>query len=258
MRGIDRQHGRALRQIKQGQGAEQESEASWRPKQWQTPSRRGIPMAWISGFFDISLDAANRLYTWGWGLSVSGAMVTMLGVGMLWIGTRVRDHDFDENIARLHDSAALSEERSKQLEKSNLELATVLERERGARAHIEAGLATRHVRPEQRAALIDALKGAKLAVVISKYGDAETSTYAGEVASALRDAGAIAEEGSTIMSGGGNLAGLFVEETSDPRLINALVLAGLATQKLKSEKNVMMRTGEGLNAIVVGLKPNPF
>src|SRR6478736_280334 len=68
-------------------------------------------------------------------------------------------------------TAAHSEERSKQLEKGNLELA--VERERSARARIESGLASRHVRPEQKATLIDALKGVKLAVVISRYDDAE-------------------------------------------------------------------------------------
>jgi hypothetical protein len=215
-------------------------------------------MGWVSEFFDISLAAANRLYSWGWGLSVSGAAVTMIGIGMLWIGTRVRDHDFDENIARLHDSAALSEKRSKELEQSNLELATVLERERTARARIEAGLASRHVRPEQRSALIDFLRGVKLTVVLSRYGDPETTAYAAEITWALKDAGLTVEEGSVVLSSTANLAGLFVEETADTRLINALFLAGLATRKLSSAKNAMYRTGEGLNVVLVGLKPNPF
>src|SRR4051812_47641078 len=67
---------------------------------------REARMGWMAALLDISLATANRLYTWGWGLSVSGAVVTMIGVGMLWLGTRVRDRDFDENIAALHENAA--------------------------------------------------------------------------------------------------------------------------------------------------------
>jgi hypothetical protein len=212
----------------------------------------------MNGFLDISLATANRLYSWGWGLSVFGAAVTMFGIGMLWMGTRVRDHDFDENIARLHDSAALSEERSKQLEKGNLELATVLERERAARARIEAGLASRHVRPEQKATLKEALKGANITAVISRYNDPECSAYAKEVALALSDAGVEVKEGGVVIAAASTLSGLLVEETSDNRLVNALFLAGLATQKVSSQRNDMLQTGQGLNVVVVGLKPNPF
>jgi hypothetical protein len=215
-------------------------------------------MAWASEILDISLDTANRLYSWGWGLSAAGAVVTMLGIGMLSIGTRTRDRDFEKNIAQLHKSAAGSEERSKQLENDNLQLATNLERERAARARIEAGVASRHVTPEQRAELIDTLKGMTLTVVLSRYNDPETATYAGEVASALIEAGTTVQAGSVVVAGDNNLTGLLVEETADPRLINALVASGLATQKLQSTKNKMLRTGEGLNAILVGLKPNPF
>jgi hypothetical protein len=215
-------------------------------------------MGMVGDLLEISLDTANRLYSWGWGLSVSGAAVTMLGVGMLWIGTRVRDHDFDKNIAELHDRAALSESQSRELERSNLQLATVLERERAARAQIEAGLASRHVRPEQRSALAEALRGVSLTVILSRYNDPETTAYAAEITSALQNAGLTVEDGSVVISSTGHLTGFLVEETADTRLINALFLAGLATQKLQSTKNVMFRTGEGANALVVGLKPNPF
>jgi hypothetical protein len=222
-------------------------------------------MGWIADFFDISLVRANQFYTWGWRASVVGAVITMCGVGLLWLGTRVRDRDFDENIARLHDRAATSEERAGALEKEtarltsgNLELATNLERERAARARIEAGLAPRHVSAEQKAALINALKGVKLDVIMSRYDAPETTAYANEIAAALVEAGQSITEGSVIISGGGNLPGVLVEETADARLIGALIAARLVTQKLPPNKNVMFRTGEGLNALLVGHKPNSF
>jgi hypothetical protein len=66
-------------------------------------------MAWFLRLIDISLETANRLYALGWGFSLTGAVVTLLGVGMLWWGTRVRDKDFEHNIAELHVRAAKSE-----------------------------------------------------------------------------------------------------------------------------------------------------
>jgi hypothetical protein len=222
-------------------------------------------MGWIAGFLDISLARANQFYTWGWRASVIGAVITMCGVGLLWLGTRVRDRDFDENIARLHDRAASSEERAGALEKEtarltsgNLELATNLERERAARARIEAGLASRHVTAEQKSALVNALKGVRLEVVISRYDVPETTAYANEIAAALIEAGQSIVEGSVIISGGGNLPGVLVEETADARLIGALIAARLVTQKLPSNKNVLFRTGEGLNSLVIGNKPSSF
>jgi hypothetical protein len=179
----------------------------------------------------------------------------MHGAGAL---TRARDHDFDESLARLHESAALSEKQSRELERSNLQLATTLERERAARARIEAGLASRHVRPEQRTALIEALRGVVLDIAITKYNDPEASAYASEVSRALTDAGQNAKEGSTIMSATGHAFGVLVEEAADSRLINALFVAGIATQKIQSSRNDMFQTGTGLNAVIVGIKPNPF
>lgn len=215
-------------------------------------------MGYFSQLFDVSLATANRLYIGGWYLAFIASIITACGLGMQWIGTRVRDRDFDENIAKLHENAALSEERSKLLEKGNLELATILERERAARARIEAGLASRHVRPEQRATLIEMLRGLTLTVVLSRHNDLETTEYAREVASALNDAGINIQEGSLIVSDPSSLAGLLVEEAADPRLINALFMAGLATQKMESAKNDMLLTGDGKNAILVARKRSPF
>lgn len=85
---------------------------------------RGADMA----FFDISLDTANELYSWGWRVSLGGAVVTAIGVSLLMWGTRVRDSDFEENIAKLHERAATSEERGHVLEKENLEMRAAMSR----------------------------------------------------------------------------------------------------------------------------------
>jgi hypothetical protein len=72
-------------------------------------------MGWTD-FFDVSLDRANDLYTWGWRLSVGGALITMVGVASLWWGTRVRDHDFENQMTSLNSEAASARERAGNLE----------------------------------------------------------------------------------------------------------------------------------------------
>jgi hypothetical protein len=72
--------------------------------------------------FDVSLDTANELYAWGWRLSLGGAVVTALGVAMLMLGTRVRDHDFEHQVANLNLEAGQARERAGKLEEKAAEL----------------------------------------------------------------------------------------------------------------------------------------
>jgi hypothetical protein len=154
-------------------------------------------MGWLAGLLDISLAAANRLYTWGWGLSVSGAAVTMLGVGMLWLGTRVRDHDFDEQIGHLHSRAASSEERAASLSKDAANIQLALERERIARLQLEEKQkiletyqAQRVLTDFQKKTLIDALSPLSNQVVIleANVGDDDGIKYANDFLEVFRAA----------------------------------------------------------------------
>jgi hypothetical protein len=72
-------------------------------------------------FMDVSLDTANELYAWGWRLSLGGAVVTALGVAMLMLGTRVRDHDFEHQVANLNLEAGQARERAGKLEEKAAE-----------------------------------------------------------------------------------------------------------------------------------------
>jgi hypothetical protein len=146
-------------------------------------------MGWID-VFDISLDRANQFYTWGWRLSAFGAAITMIGVAALWLGTRARDHDFEEQMAGLHERAATSEKLSKELEKGNLTLQTELERERLERLRIEKQLKPRTITLEERSALLNCLapltKGP--VTVIPKTFDVEAEQYANQISEVLKDA----------------------------------------------------------------------
>ena len=71
--------------------------------------------SWLLTIPQISLETANKFYTWGWRASLAGAVVTAIGVIFLFWGTHRRDQDFDLQIASLNHETAL-------LQKSNLEL----------------------------------------------------------------------------------------------------------------------------------------
>ena len=63
-------------------------------------------MNWVLSLIpNISLETANKFYTFGWAASLGGAAITLTGVLFLMWGTRVRDIDFEHNIATLYVSA---------------------------------------------------------------------------------------------------------------------------------------------------------
>jgi hypothetical protein len=142
-----------------------------------------------STIFAISLERANDLYTWGWRLSVFGAVVTMVGIASLWIGTRVRDRDFETNIANLHKSAAASEERSKELEQSNLTLQRDIEREKTERLKLEEKFSARNLSEEQKAAVLAAFKDVHGRAYVRCIDEIEACVAAGNFAAILREAG---------------------------------------------------------------------
>jgi hypothetical protein len=147
-------------------------------------------MGWLAAFFDISLQAANRLYAWGWGLSVSGAAVTMLGVGMLWLGTRVRDHDFDEQIATLHSSASASEERAADTRKQTATLETAAAQARLEQERLKQTVAWRSLQPEIAGRLMEVLATKPQNVIIAYTAyDPESLFYAGHFMEAFKWAG---------------------------------------------------------------------
>jgi uncharacterized membrane protein len=80
-------------------------------------------------FFEISLETANKFYTWGWRASIAGAVITAVGVILLMSGTRVRDHETESQLSRASlltaqtsERAAKLEVRAEELSRQNLEL----------------------------------------------------------------------------------------------------------------------------------------
>ena len=116
----------------------------------------------LLSLFDISLETANKFYSWGWKASVTGAVITAIGVGLLMCGTRVRDHDFESNMSQLNTDAAKANERAAQLESdaakakektATLEIDVAKTRESVAQANERAAQANeRAAQAERRAA----------------------------------------------------------------------------------------------------------
>src|SRR5262245_12280177 len=85
-------------------------------KEQQTHKPRHRAMDWVFSLIpDISLETANKFYTFGWAASLIGAAVTFAGVIFLMWGTRVRDHDFESQVATLNSEAGTARERAEKI-----------------------------------------------------------------------------------------------------------------------------------------------
>jgi hypothetical protein len=137
----------------------------------------------LSAFFDIGLDRANQFYTWGWRASIFGALVTFCGVGLLYWGTRVRDHDFESQIDSAHNRAT-------DLEKRDAELTRTLERERVDRMKLEEKQKPRTITLEQKALLLKFFASGQQGpvTVVPKTFDNEAEDYAAKITDVLREA----------------------------------------------------------------------
>src|SRR5262249_11536234 len=113
-----------------------------------------------------------------------------IGVGLLMWGTRVRDHDSESQMANLHDRAAASEERSRELEKGNLALRQNVERERTERLKLEAAIAPRTISQDEKKALVAAWKrfAGKRVRAESYVSDVESTVLGQQIVEALSEA----------------------------------------------------------------------
>ena len=98
----------------------------------------------LADVFDISLDRANDLYTWGWRISVFGAALTMVGIAALWMGTRVRDRDFETQMASVNLASSQALERAGTLERD-----AAIIRERAATAELKLEQLRKDLGPRQ-------------------------------------------------------------------------------------------------------------
>jgi hypothetical protein len=167
----------------------------------------------LAEFFDISLERANDLYAWGWRLSAFGAVITMVGVAALWMGTRVRDRDFETQMTSVNSSSSQALERAGLLEK---DAATI--RERAANAELKLEQLRRQVAPRslKRDVLIRALEGQPKAPTEIMYlrDDAESFELAQQIALAMEAAGWQITSRRPI------------PPTSDPEAITAMAVGG--------------------------------
>lgn len=158
-------------------------------------------------FLDISLETANKFYSWGWKASLIGAAITLVGVSFLMWGTKVRDHDFASKMAQLNLDAAKAKEnvailtkdaeslRTEALKvkegiaKAQIEVAKANEKaeaERLDRIRLEAELAPRTL--EQRQSANELLRFRGINVIIESLAESEPWRTAGQIAWTLNNA----------------------------------------------------------------------
>jgi hypothetical protein len=143
----------------------------------------------MMALFDISVETANTFQAWGWRLALGGVVITVLGVGILLWGTRVRDRDFEEHIARLYESAASAEQRSKALETENVALQKSVEQERSERTRLESRLAPRALGTAKTrdlgARLQPVLQGKAVDLIVYESLGSDVAPLSREIANAL-------------------------------------------------------------------------
>jgi hypothetical protein len=132
----------------------------------------------LAEFFDISLERANDLYTWGWRFSAFGAVITMIGVAALWMGTRVRDRDFETQISGLNATTAETLERAGKLEREAAGLRLELDREVQKRAQ-------RLLTDEQKADIANELNGKISEIALVVQHELETRVFSLQIMAAL-------------------------------------------------------------------------
>lgn len=94
-------------------------------------------------FFEVSLETANRFYTWGWRASIVSAIATAIALVFVYWGGRVRERDAAEQLSTANLSAAQANERAAALE-------VEAEQARLAQEQLKARLAWRTLSAQQR------------------------------------------------------------------------------------------------------------
>jgi hypothetical protein len=202
--------------------------------------------------FDISLQTANRFYSWGWKGSIVGAAITLIAVLLLMWGTRVRDRDFDSRMTRLNVEASESHERAAKLE----ERAAGLENEASqARLNLEklrGQVSSRHLTEAQSKIIAQHLSGLPVKLTLSALAsDPESMQFAGQIRDALRAAGFDVQIQSSVVFSNQPVVGLNISGPRDgvEQVADAFLKAGLPV-------NGQVRDGD-INILVGSKPPNP-
>lgn len=142
-------------------------------------------------FPGISLDLANKFYTLGWRVSIFTAIITLAGVLLLYLGTRVKDRDSEQQQIISRERIASLELEAEKRRADNISLQTSLEREKIARLKLEAHIAPRRLSPTEKKAIVEAIKpfAGQRVRISSILGETEGKEYANDFVNALETAG---------------------------------------------------------------------
>ena len=153
----------------------------------------------VTSIFQVSLEAANQLYIWGWRASVFGSAITAISLVFLFIGTRIRDRDFELKVATTSLAAANANERAALLEKEAASLRLELEQ-------VRIKQMPRTITPEQESVFINLLRQSSPKgpiTVICLSDDQEANRFAKRIREVLDRAG----YGNSITRGVKNIFG---------------------------------------------------
>lgn len=236
----------------------------------------------LLSFLDISMETANIFYKWGWKASLLGAVITLISVSLLMMGTIVRDHEFKAKMSQLNTDAAKANERAAQLENdaakakektARLEVEAAktkeavaqadaraaeankkAEEERVERLKLEAKVSWRRLSPEQHGNLVKALSNCLFSMYFEySQSDPEAVQFAEDIVKSLKDASGINVYPPHPLTMPPAPSGVTV--SGSPSINRAALESALVSAGIK------FRVGEnatGEPRISVGSRPSPF
>lgn len=203
------------------------------------------------GMFGLSIEAANSAANWTYlfagGAAVFFTALTVAASFVMWTTSAQIDAEKDRQLKTFQTESG---ERVALLQKETKDAQLKLEEERTNRLKLQSALSSRHLSPEQSAALSGAVRAMAGSVTLTYTSDAETLAFAQDIGSAIENGGI-----EVIPNGAGIIVpkpyGVIVTVNQDPHpLLTALRTAGVAF-------TVQFSAAPGAS-ILIGEKPPPF
>lgn len=203
--------------------------------------------------WQISLETANRLYSFSWGGLIVAGLATFVCLYLQYWTSGVRDGYADTAMAKLAHETALAQVTTAKLELENTELKLQL-------AERTRPLVERRLSADQSRILHDKLLGSGLALNVSVIGgDQEITNYSNDLIAALEAAG-------VRIGGGTRIGGAFIPGSPMPDGVSIVGAPSAAREQLHQAfaaasiphqvRDSAPFFGTGGLQVVIGSRPN--
>lgn len=225
----------------------------------------------MKSIWDISLEAANLMYFWASIAAIALGALTVLAAVLTFWASGVREKHSDQTIELARATASQANERTADIEQSNLKLKIELEKERAKREDLQQRLGPRSLTPWQiqiaKQVLSSITPNTVTAEIYWDHGD-EIQNYAIQIATALIECGInihriktgrILSSGRPTHGVGVSVLGGMGKELLSEALSAAQIATDTVIEKPPSTHNSLGRIGIPYNqcAVSIHVMPKP-